>query len=194
MSSYGYDDDPNIDAAIADVHMAIKAAVDADPGDPGDFTSALDRLDMALEKLKAERRPSGVSVTLSRAEAVSVESLLVWTTGDFSVNLNASTSAGTDAAIRRLQLERAVRAGGEWWEKDGPGYRDTFEKLGRDGYEAYAKATCPNVFTLPPDAAAALAELLPIAFGDTLDDGVEEVVAVAARLGVELSRSPSDRS
>lgn len=133
----------------------------------------------------AAPRPRGSSFTLSRTEAVAVESLLVWTDGGFLIDLGESSPEAARAAIRRLQLEAAIREGGGWWAHMAcPGKLDTREQLGQ--------GACPVEFTLPADAAAALAQLLPIAFGDTLDGDVATVLALADRLGVELLTAPEE--
>lgn len=131
------------------------------------------------------RTGAPAAITLTRAEAVIVDSLLLYTNVAFPIDGDTSTPEGVEAVVRRLRLEAAIREGGGWWDHGSkPGMLDMYEQNG--------KGTCPDVFTLPADAARALAELLPIAFADALDGDEGTVVAVAARLGVEIPQEVTE--
>lgn len=118
-------------------------------------------------------------ITLTREEALVVDSLLLNTAGTFTTDADLSTSEGVEEFIRRLGLEATIRDVCDWWGTTSPGHLDMRAHAG--------DTVCPDAFTLPPEAARALVELLPIAFGDTLPSDIETTLALAARLGVEVT-------
>lgn len=117
------------------------------------------------------------TITLTPDEARAVDSLLLYTGGDFYIEENPDTAEGVEAVIRRLQLEAAIREGTGWWDRAARPFA-----LAHDG-------TCPDSFTLTGKAARALVAFLPLAYGDVLDSTRATVHGLAARLNVELAEA-----
>jgi hypothetical protein len=111
---------------------------------------------------------------LTREEAVAVSSGLLYT-GGCHLQPNPGTREGCRMAIRRLQLEAAVRDAGGWWD-DVPCIQDMYALLG--------KGHCPDSFEMPAGGVAAIVELLPALIEETEHIAPEEhYIGLKPRIG-----------